>query len=515
MGDFFGIIVVYSVNETLKTFVMNKRRNSPTILFLVLTMLLFLSFAFAEEKKPYQKQDSDHIKQIFESWDSNKGPWLYESMGSILLQEEMPERPESMNKTTYELLSEMTDHRKNRILRAASVALEEEKENAEEDQIAFFWDDFSQLIRSTDCEVRHGRSNGDPHMTTFDGEKYDFQTAGEYWLTRSKRNNFEVQTRQVRHNSKISVNGAAVVNVNGDIVSMYAQDFPDDRTDKFIRINGEVFENDREEKTLPNGAVLSYINGRNVIFSPTGEHVYAKTRTFQGSKLIDIDIFIPSCGDEAEGLLGNADGDSDNDLIIREPIEGRDDVAPDVDRSDSAVFGEGRHSEAQRSAEVSRLEFISRDFGDQFIVREESSMFEIPMTDITDDIRYPFEHLTLSELTDEEVEEASKSCREAGVTEENLMECVYDLAYVGLEPDLPPVYIAPVEAPKDRTVPQDVYEDNNDDKKKDDGPFRMGTGTRIGGGIFSPTPRGTRTSPTKTSPTRTSPTRTTPTRTPR
>jgi hypothetical protein len=41
-----------------------------------------------------------------------------------------------------------------------------------------------------------GGSNGDPHLRTFDGDRYEFQAAGEFVLARSKLGGLEVQARQ-------------------------------------------------------------------------------------------------------------------------------------------------------------------------------------------------------------------------------------------------------------------------------------------------------------------------------
>lgn len=464
--------------------------------------LLIAGIAFtAEDQKPFEKQHSDHIKEIFEAWDNDRGPWLYESIGALIMQEEMPERIASLERTPFELVSEMSDNRKNRILRAADVALEEERAQNTTDQ--YFWEEYMRFINSTECQVSQGRSNGDPHMRTFDGEKYDFQTAGEYVLTSSTVNNFDVQTRQVRHNERISVNGAVVVNVNGDRVSVYAQDFPDEFTDAPMRINGKVIDQEFETYLLKNGGVIRYANNRYMIHAPTGEQVHVRTRTFQGSALLDLDIFTPACDGSMEGLLGNADGNPDTDLVVREPKDDRQ-AATDfpVDRTFDAVFGAGRHDKGQRNAEVARLNFLSRDFGDQFLVDSTNSMFEAPIGILPEALRYPTENLTLSDLTDEEIEEALAVCREAGVAEDDLMECAFDHGYVGLEPELPSVYVAPNE-PREIGLPENNVNNPNDNKEQRNSTIRRGVGIGVGGGTVNQRRRNTGTTTTRPSRTNT------------
>lgn len=460
---------------------MEKLKNKVMMFF---TAVVISFTASAEEPVvPYQKQQNDHIKEIFEAWNEDKGEWLYNSMAAIVMVEDYPEREGGASKTTYEYLSEFSDHRKNRILNAAEVALEEEMENAK-NQDAYFWERWMELVNSTSCEASQGRSNGDPHMTTFDGERYDFQTAGEYLLSESLFNNFFIQTRQVRHNETISVNAAMAVNVNGDYVTAYAQDFPDDRTDKMIRVNGEVLEHDEDPVYLPEGGIIRKVRGRHVVFSPTGEQVHFKTRSFQGSKLLDIDIFIPSCTETESqtGLLGNADGNRDTDLVVREPKDDNDRRVADVNRDFENIFGQGRNNQKQRDSEVARLEFLSRDFGDQFIVDEEYSIFEEPMGEIPDYERYPTKHLTLSDLDDEEIEKGVNECRNAGVAEEDLMECVFDYGYVGLEPDLPATYDEP-EDKREVGLPQKeenaVQGTNNQNNRNARRATSIGIGTMI------------------------------------
>lgn len=411
---------------------------------------IFVAFVFffsvkAEEENviPYDRQHSEHIQEILLAWNTDKGPWLYESINSLVMREPHPERERGFQNTVFEYLSEMSDNRKNRLINSANVSLEREREGAQSEEL--YWTRWIEIINLTTCDVQRGRSNGDPHMQTFDGEKYDFQTAGEYMLTASTINNFHVQTRQVKHNDKISVNAAMAVNVNGDIVTVYAQDFPDEHTNKPIRVNGDILENDNEPAFLPEGGVIRFVNGRHVINSPTGEQVQFKTRSFQNSALLDIDIFIPSCSSSQQGLLGNADGNKETDLVVEEE-NGETRNPRTIDRTFENVFGAGRNDQNQRNSEVKRLEFISRDFGNQFLVDEELSMFEVPLGILPEDMRYPSVHLTLSDMNDEEVEEALNACRKAGVAEEDLMECAFDYGYVGLEPDLPPVYIAPKES---------------------------------------------------------------------
>ena len=69
-----------------------------------------------------------------------------------------------------------------------------------------------------------GGSNGDPHMRTIDGIRYDLQAAGEYVLLRSADGAVEVQGRQERpgDSGNATIGSAVAVRVNTHRVGFYA-----------------------------------------------------------------------------------------------------------------------------------------------------------------------------------------------------------------------------------------------------------------------------------------------------
>lgn len=466
----------------------------------IFTLIAFLpfSFLFANENEnvvPFEKRSSDHIHEIFEAWNETEGSWLYESMAALVMNEQHPERPMDLNNTTFELLQKMDDNRKERVERIASTELENERNEAPNDQDTYYWEEWLDLLRSANCEMSDSRSSGDPHMTTFDGEKYDFQTAGDYLLTASPNENFLIQTQQVRHDEKISVNGAAFLNVNGDEIELYAQNQPDEHTNKIMRINGAVLDNEQSEVVLEHGGVIRYENGRNVVNWPSGEQVHFSVREFQNSKLLDLNVFAPSCRSDYRGLLGNNNGDRTDDTAVRDENGNVSSSAEDIDRSFEALFGPDRNNENNKDQQQARLNYLSRDFGDQYMLDEETSRFSNPLVDLTDEERYPTEHLTLAEMNDEELENALNKCREAGVYEEDLFECAFDYGYVGLDPITYPEYMEQSTI-KERTEPRIRNNRNvNNDNDRNVAPPRI----RIGSGVYRP--RGTVRSSPRTSPT--------------
>jgi hypothetical protein len=385
----------------------------------------------------FEKRDSQHIREIMTAWDANKGQWLYESLNALVMQSDFPERTEGVIETPAELIAKMDDSRRNRIATAAERELDNERAaNAGGDH---YWSVWLRYFRRSSCTMTQGRSNGDPHFTTFDGEKYDFQTAGEYLLVESYFSNMKIQTRQKRHNEHVSVNAAAVLNVNGDIVSFYAQDFPDMNSANMIRVNGEVLKNAQSPIYLKNGGVIRFNNGRHVVNWPSGEQMQVKRRTFSNSALLDIDVFIPECEKESySGLLSDVVRIPTMNLPSSATIARNGGINPQRDAAN--VFGAGRNDRAVRDQERERLRFMAEEFGDQYLIDTDKSMFEVPMGILPPELRFPTNYITLSELTDEQIKDAMDKCRKAGVAEEDLMDCVYDLGYVGLSPDLPPVH---------------------------------------------------------------------------
>jgi hypothetical protein len=255
-----------------------------------------------------------------------------------------------------------------------------------------------------------------------------------------------------------------------------------------MRINGMTIENERSEVILEHGGVIRHQNGRNVVNWPTGEQLHFSVREFQNSALLDLTVFVPSCRSEYTGLLGNNNGERGDDTAVRDENGDITSSAGDIDRTFDALFGKDRNNQNNRNEQQARLNYLSRDFGNQFMLDAETSRFSNPMIDLTDEERYPTENLTLAEMTDEEVEEALDKCRKSGVPEEDLFECAFDYGYVGLEPLIYPEYIVQ-DVITENAEPQ-IKKENNNNNNND---RNVAPSIRIGTGVFRPigTPRTT------------------------
>jgi hypothetical protein len=76
------------------------------------------------------------------------------------------------------------------------------------------------------CQTDCGSSNGDPHMRTIDGHRYDLQAAGEFVLLRSADGLLEIQARQETTpcgtgTCGVTASSAIAVRVNGHRVGFY------------------------------------------------------------------------------------------------------------------------------------------------------------------------------------------------------------------------------------------------------------------------------------------------------
>ncbi|MEI1377777.1 VWD domain-containing protein [Nostoc sp. UHCC 0926] len=245
-----------------------------------------------------------------------------------------------------------------------------------------------------------GNGCGDVHMKTFDGRYYDLQASGEFIFVESKalKNYWVVQTRQTPwiSNPSVSVNTAFATLVDGNKV---------------------VFDLDLGNRLQINGIDTTLASGQSVYVGKSiierNNNLY--TITYAGDNGIidaaDAQLNAWDNGDHinlevlrfgtVKGLLGDNDGNQDNDLALRN--------------------GVGLPSNAS-------FALINSDYADSWRVLSSESLFPPRIA-----ISYaPPQFISVKELNPQLVKKAIKAATEAGIPEGQIFDnAVFDFAVTG------------------------------------------------------------------------------------
>lgn len=250
---------------------------------------------------------------------------------------------------------------------------------------------------------RCANSNGDPHLLTFDGLRYDFQAAGEFVLTRSTADDFEVQVRQTMFpaSSVVAVNSAVALRVAGDRVGVYAT--PDGPV---TRVNGGPPVSAPDGVKLPRGGTVTTWSddGTVTVDGPDSVRLIAHPIGVWG---LSVSVGAPPArAGTLEGLLGDHDGDPGDDLASR---------------------GGGRVSQPPT------FESLYPGYADSWRVEASRSLFDYEPGQSTatfTDRRFPDRLLTVGDLPNRAT--AELVCRRAGVTDpQTLADCALDVGLTG------------------------------------------------------------------------------------
>jgi len=258
------------------------------------------------------------------------------------------------------------------------------------------------------CGGGCGSTNGDPHLHTFDNRFYDFQAAGEFTLVRSNVDNLEIQSRQQPYpgSRTLAVDTAIAMRVGSDRVGVYGNDLA-------VRVDGNGFVPTARPQNLPGGGAVRLVQGQVEVRWPDGSIVRVWSVGGWGLAL----LLKPADARRGTltGLLGNFDGDDENDLATR---SGR--------RVDfAAATGSG--------AAAYRL--LYRVLGDSWRVAQRQSLFDYApgQSTATFTIRgFPARVELGSTLTPAQRRRAELVCRRLGVREPNTLEaCILDVGATG------------------------------------------------------------------------------------
>ncbi|WP_297767970.1 VWD domain-containing protein [uncultured Roseovarius sp.] len=155
---------------------------------------------------------------------------------------------------------------------------------------------------------------GDPHLTTLDGLGYDFQAVGEFTLLESTSGDpINVQVRTEPINDAVSVITVMAMDVDGSRVQI------DVAGDPVLTIDGEPTEINTLDGPVDVGDGQIFFDGETdeyTVVMPSGEQI--KVGLFDGYMNVCAFLNEDREGGSVHGLLGNADGDTSNDLATRE-----------------------------------------------------------------------------------------------------------------------------------------------------------------------------------------------------
>ena len=258
-----------------------------------------------------------------------------------------------------------------------------------------------------DCSRLTALGFGDPHLTTFDGVNYEFQAVGEFLFTRSTIDEFEIQVRleQLRPDlMDFSIITAVAMNVNGDKV-VFEEDRASLVNEPAFRINdiaANLPEMGSEGMTLPGGGTITRAGQTIIVRWPnSGNRVDVRQGAAEGGMVVEPTIDATYLSN-LEGLLGNADGVTENEFTTRNGTV----LIPPLS-----------------------FEELYRVFGDSWRITQEESLFGTPTFA---DFGIPTRIITTADLDPAEVENAKAICQENHVYDPTLLDnCVFDIVMSG------------------------------------------------------------------------------------
>ncbi|MBI3227038.1 MAG: VWD domain-containing protein [Mycolicibacterium cosmeticum] len=170
-------------------------------------------------------------------------------------------------------------------------------------------------------------SNGDPHLTTFDGFRYDQMAAGEFTLVRSQVSGLRIQARQTAFpgSRDVTLNTAVAAEVAGDRVGVYLVDGTME-----VHVNAKAVQVPAAGLTLSHRGVVGTDDDAVRVDWPDGSTLEVRPIGRWGLSLI-VGLAESHRG-KTSGLLGNFNDDDGDDLALSDgkPLGGSgfDDLYP-------------------------------------------------------------------------------------------------------------------------------------------------------------------------------------------
>ncbi|MDF3027054.1 MAG: von Willebrand factor type protein [Fluviicola sp.] len=397
------------------------------VTFFGLFALAVLGTVNAQEKSNFGT-DFQPIRKDLVAWDAVRGEWLASSMEAMANKKPTPDRNFPEEYTPAEMFGAMPSTTQDRVRSHIQRSSTNTSDSASRSQ----WSRLNSFTsRTPDCKPVMGRTYGDPHLKSFDGATYSFQTVGEFTLVKSGSGNVNVQVRQRNQSDDFSLNTAVAMNVGGDRVCFYANEKPDGNTTTPLRIGGEPVYVEGTNYYLEHGGTISR-SGKNdyVVTWPTGERVKLDASQTGGMGFYNIAVEIYPCADNYDGILGNANGRSSDDFDVRNQQGG---IASS--NWNMGVFGST--NQRDQVLEKEYLAFLAKDFARQYRITPEESLFDYGFNQSTyafTDESFPRVHRTLGDMNEDDRRRAQRECERRGFTGSDLSACIYDNGFLRIEP---------------------------------------------------------------------------------
>lgn len=395
---------------------------------LLVSCLAFLGTAIGQNDENTFSKNYDPVRLELEEWDPIRGPWLSSSLEAMSKQEPIPDRTFPEDITPAQMVSALPEKTRASVER---IAMENTTGNEIEQAQ---WNEIRRVVvrPGAGCGTRSARTYGDPHLVTFDGARYSFQTVGEFVLTKST-SGLEVQARQQPQRDDFSLNTAVAMNVGGNRVGIYASDYPDGDRSTPVRVDGRAVQvPGNKAYFLSNGGTIRRSGNTYTVAWPTGETVSAQMRNSGGMAFMNVNVQITDCSEGIfNGLLGNANG-----------IEGDDFRGLNDQPNLRMTAGTDPFGGMSREMEQQRLAFLANTLADEYRVTHMTTLFDyLPgrSTASFTDRSFPRVHRTLNEIPNDRRMAAQRRCEQQGISSRDMNGCIFDNSHLNIDPTPTPI----------------------------------------------------------------------------
>ncbi|MFN5418657.1 MAG: VWD domain-containing protein [Flavobacteriia bacterium] len=400
-----------------------------------LSILNVFTVLAAFSQTQFQK-DYEAVRTELVTWDAVRGEWLANSFEAMANKQSIPDRTFPEDLTPNELYRLVPKETKQNV---QAIVIDNSRRATETSQ-KDAWKKVAVMTESGLCKPVSARSYGDPHLSSFDGASFSFQTVGEFIMTKSQAGHMEVQARQKASGDNVSLNSALAMNVAGDRFCVYPNEKPDNERSTPFRLNGNAITLSDKTYNLPHGGTIVK-TGRNdyIVNWPTGERVIFDIRNSAAFDFINLQIEILPCLEEQfNGVLGNANGILSDDF---KTSSGRN---PQGNFVSYVSFGNDEANRIAKDIEKQHLAYLAQDFADEWRVNNENTLFDYGFGQNTlsfTDRSFPRVHQTIDDLNDDQRATARRSCEEAGIRGADLNGCIYDRGFLNIPANPRPVVV--------------------------------------------------------------------------